>query len=43
MFSQSQEPFDVWFKSQLADVSGVDLGNLPPDMQLPELVSSYEV
>jgi hypothetical protein len=23
-------------------VSGVDLGNLPPDMQLPELVSSYE-
>jgi hypothetical protein len=42
MFSQSQEPFDVWFKQQLAEVSGVDLGNLPPDMQLPELVSSYE-
>jgi hypothetical protein len=42
MFSQSQEPFDVWFNQQLAAVSGVDLGNLPPDMQLPELVSSYE-
>jgi hypothetical protein len=42
MFSQSQEPFDVWFKQRLAAVSGVDLGNLPPDMQLPELVSSYE-
>ena len=42
MFSQSQEPFDVWFKQRLAEVSGVDLGNLPPDMQLPELVSIYE-
>ena len=42
MFSQSQEPFDVWFKQRLAEVSGVDLGNLPPGMQLPELVSSYE-
>jgi hypothetical protein len=42
MFAQSQEPFDVWFKQRLADVSGVDLGNLPPDMQLPELVSRYE-
>jgi hypothetical protein len=42
MFSQSQEPFDLWFKSRLAAVSGVDLGNLPPDMRLPELVSSYE-
>ncbi len=42
MFSQSQEPFDVWFKRRLAAVSGVDFGNLPPDMQLPELVSSYE-
>ena len=42
MFSQSQEPFDVWFKQRLAAVSGVDPGNLPPDMQLPELVSSYE-
>ena len=42
MFSQSQEPFDVWCKQRLAEVSGADLGNLPPDMQLPELVSSYQ-
>ena len=42
MFSQSQELFDVGFKQQLAAVSGVDLDNLPPDMQLPDLVSSYE-
>jgi hypothetical protein len=42
MFSQSQERCDVWFKQQLAAVSGVDLGNVPPDMLLPELVSSYE-
>ena len=42
MFAQSQEPFDVWFKQRLAAVSRMDLGNLPPDMQLPELVSSYD-
>ena len=42
MFSQSQDSFDVWFKQRLAEVSGVDLGNLPPDMQLPALISSYE-
>lgn len=32
MFSQSQGPFDLWFKQRLAAVSGVYLGNLPPDM-----------
>ena len=41
-FGASQDGFDLWFKRRLAEVSGVDLGNLPPDMQLPELVSSYE-
>ncbi|MFL5761411.1 MAG: hypothetical protein ACJ789_16945 [Thermomicrobiales bacterium] len=41
-FSQSQDPFDRWFKERLAAVTGVDLNNLPPDMQLPELVSTYE-
>lgn len=41
-FAASQDEFDLWFKRRLAEVSGVDLGNLPPDMQLPELVSSYE-
>ena len=42
MFSQSRESFDIWFKARLAQVMGVDLDNLPPDMQLPELISSYE-
>ena len=40
-FGPSQDEFDVWFKRRLAEVSGVDLGNLPPGMALPELVSSY--
>lgn len=41
-FGASQDEFDVWFKRRLAEVSGVDLGNLPPGTALPELVSSYE-
>jgi hypothetical protein len=40
LFSQSQEEFDVWFKRRLADATGVDLNN-PPEMTLPELLSSY--
>ena len=42
MFVQSQDAFDQWFKRRLAEVTGVDLNNLPPGMQLPELVSRYE-
>ena len=41
-FSQSRDPFDMWFKERLAAVTGVDLNNPPPDMKLPELVSTYE-
>jgi hypothetical protein len=41
-FAQSKDEFDLWFKRQLAEATGVDLNNPPPDMQLPELVSSYE-
>jgi hypothetical protein len=41
-FIQSQDPFDLWFKQSLNDVTGVDLANLPPGMKLPELVSTYE-
>ncbi len=41
-FGASQDAFDLWFKQRLAEVSGVDLGNLPPGMALPDLVSSYE-
>lgn len=41
-FVASQDAFDQWFKRRLAEVTGVDMNNLPPDMQLPELVSRYE-
>lgn len=40
MFSQSQDEFDMWFKRRLADCPGVDLNN-PPEMTLPELLSTY--
>lgn len=40
-FVQSQEEFDMWFKSQVLDISGLDLNN-PPEMELPELLSVYE-
>ncbi len=40
LFSASRDEFDLWFKRQLADVTGVDLNN-PPEMSLPELLSSY--
>jgi hypothetical protein len=41
-FVASHDEFDQWFKRRLADVTGVDMNNLPPDMQLPEMVSRYE-
>src|SRR5271166_425525 len=40
-FSASRDPFDLWFKEQLANATGLDLNN-PPEMQLPELVSHYD-
>jgi len=42
MFVESRDDFDMWFKQRLANATGVDL-NDPPAMQLPELLSSYEV
>ena len=41
-FAQSKDEFDLWFKGRLNGVTGVDLNSPPPDMRLPELVSSYE-
>jgi hypothetical protein len=41
-FAKSRDEFDLWFKRRLNDVTGVDLNNPPPDMKLPELVSTYE-
>jgi hypothetical protein len=40
-FSASREPFDAWFKQRMADVTGVDLNNLPADFAPPELLSQY--
>jgi hypothetical protein len=42
LFSRSRDDFDMWFKRRLADATGVDLNN-PPEMTLPELLSSYSV
>jgi hypothetical protein len=39
-FAASREGFDVWFKRQLAGVTGVDL-NAPPG-RLSEVLSRYE-
>jgi hypothetical protein len=41
-FSGSQDSFDLWFKKRMADVTGVDLNNLPPDFAPPVLLSHYE-
>ena len=43
LFIASREPFDEWFKRRLAEMTGVDLNDLPPGMPLPELLSRYEV
>jgi hypothetical protein len=40
-FVASREPFDLWFKEQFANVTGLDL-NDPPELALPELVSHYD-
>ena len=42
MFSQSPDAFDRWFKQCFAEVTGFDFNNLPPDLKLPELLSSYQ-
>ena len=41
-FVESRDEFDEWFKRRLAEVTGIDMNDLPPDMKLPELVSRYE-
>jgi hypothetical protein len=35
MFVQSRDEFDLWFKAQPADATGVDLDD-PPELKLPE-------
>lgn len=41
LFSQSRDPFDVWFKGQMLAVTGLDLENIPAGFAPPELLSSY--
>jgi hypothetical protein len=41
-FVRSRDEFDRWFKDRLEEVTGIDL-NDPPEMDLPELLSAYEV
>lgn len=40
-FSQSRDPFDLWFKERLDEATGLDLNHPPAGMTLPELLSSY--
>lgn len=41
-FAESQEELDVWFKEQVAAVTGVDLGDpSSPGVIVPELLSFY--
>jgi hypothetical protein len=40
-FSQSRDPFDLWFKERLDESTGLDLNNPPAGMTLPELLSSF--
>jgi hypothetical protein len=40
-FIASQDEFDVWFKGQVLDVTGVDINQLPPG-PLSEVLSVYE-
>lgn len=39
-FSQSRDAFDLWFKRQLANCTGLDLNN-PPSDGFPVKLSSY--
>jgi hypothetical protein len=41
MFVQSRDDLDMWFKERLANATSVDLNN-PPQMALPEVVSTYQ-
>jgi hypothetical protein len=41
-FVSSRDLFDLWFKDQFRNATGVDLNDPPPDLQMPELLSHYE-
>lgn len=39
-FAASAEPFDLWFKGELARCTGLDL-NVPSPLALPEMLSHF--
>jgi hypothetical protein len=41
-FVGSREPFDMWFKQQFLDVTGIDLNSPPPDFEPAALLTHYE-
>ena len=41
LFVGSRDPFDLWFKAELAAVTGIDLNHPPPTMAPAELLSNY--
>jgi hypothetical protein len=41
-FVGSRDVFDMWFKSEMLAVTGLDLNNPPADMAPAELLSHYE-
>jgi hypothetical protein len=41
-FVQSQDEFDLWFKAEVKNATGLDLNNPPADMKFPELLSTFE-
>jgi hypothetical protein len=40
-FIGSQDAFDLWFKRRLLETTGLDMHNLPADVQFPTLLSAY--
>jgi hypothetical protein len=37
----SEEPFDLWFKTQLFDITGYDMNN-PPQTAPPEMIMQWQ-
>jgi hypothetical protein len=42
-FVGSKDSFDMWFKAQMQNVTGVDLNNPPADLAPAEMLSHYDV
>ena len=40
-FIGSQDEFDLWFKRRVLETTGLDMHNMPADVQFPALLSAY--